>query len=166
MGVNEVMNFIVEKSKHTLQPTVMGVNEVMNINVGKLKHTLQPSEMGVNEVMNFTVEKSKELRLAMENFGGEVVDWFDKVFPPETRGDKIHHWLHVATSFLIMAVASILFICIFRYCCRCCMGRGFGRVCVKMMKAPGRNFRMPRSVFESDPKGYFCNLRANPGKLR
>ncbi|CAI9756146.1 unnamed protein product [Fraxinus pennsylvanica] len=163
MGVNEVMNFIVEKVKHTLQPTVMGVNEVMNFIVDKVKHTLQPTVMGVNEVMNFIVEKLKELRLAMENFGGKVVDWFDKVFPPETRGDKIHHWLRVAIPFIIMAVAPIVFIWIFRYCCLCRMGLGLGRV--KMMKAPGRNFRMPRSVFESDPKRYFWNLRANPGEL-
>ncbi|CAI9756147.1 unnamed protein product [Fraxinus pennsylvanica] len=118
--------------------------------------------MGVNEVMNFIVGKLKEFLLAMENFGGEVVDWFDKVFPPETRGDKIHHWLHVAIPFLIMAVALILFIWICRCCCRwCCSGRGSGGG--KMMKAPGRNFRMQRSVFENDPKGYFWNLRAHPG---
>ncbi|KAL3511017.1 hypothetical protein ACH5RR_030418 [Cinchona calisaya] len=30
----------------------------------------------------------------------------------------------------------------------------------KMMKAPGRDFRMPRHVFETNPKGYFRDLRA------
>ncbi|KAL2457795.1 Uncharacterized protein Adt_46231 [Abeliophyllum distichum] len=117
--------------------------------------------MGLNEVMNFIIEKLKELLLAMENFGGHVLAWFDKVFPPDTRGDKIHHWIHVATPFLIAAAALIVFICFCRCCCGCCKGGRGGRV--KMMKAPGRNYRMPRNVFESDPKGYFHNLRTYPG---
>ncbi|KAL3631261.1 hypothetical protein CASFOL_024245 [Castilleja foliolosa] len=40
---------------------------------------------------------------------------------------------------------------------------GAVRGTVKMMKAPGRNMRIPRSSFEIDPKGYFLKLRASPG---
>lgn len=115
--------------------------------------------MGLQEMMNFVVEKLKEALLAVENFGGEAVAWFDKVVPPETRGDKINHWFHVALPFLIAAVVLTVVICFCRCCYKCCCrGRR-----VRTMKAPGRNCRMPRGVFESDPKGYFRNLRAHPG---
>ncbi|KAL6545280.1 hypothetical protein OROGR_009154 [Orobanche gracilis] len=117
--------------------------------------------MGVGEVMKCVVEKLKEFLQALENSGGEVLAWFDKVFPPETRGDKIHHWIHVAVPYLIVAVVLTAVVCFCRCCCGCCRGRGGGKV--KMMKAPGRSCRIRRDVFESDPKGYFWNLRAHPG---
>lgn len=42
-----------------------------------------------------------------------------------------------------------------RWCC-CC-----GRASYKMMKAPGRNYTMRRSVFESNPRSYFQDLRSS-----
>ncbi|KAK4430109.1 hypothetical protein Salat_1311600 [Sesamum alatum] len=117
--------------------------------------------MGVEEVMKFVVEKLKEALLILENLGGEALAWLDRVFPPETRGDKIHHWLHVALPYLIATVVLAVVVWFCRCCRGCCLGRRGGRV--RMMKAPGREYRMGRDVFESDPKGYFYNLRAHPG---
>ncbi|KAK4410424.1 hypothetical protein Sango_0115400 [Sesamum angolense] len=119
--------------------------------------------MGVEELMMMVVEKLKAALLALENLGSEALAWVDRVFPPETRGDKIHHCLHVALPYLIAAVVLAVVVCFCRCCCGCCQGRSGGRV--RMMKAPGRDCRMPRHVFESDPKGYFNNLRAHPGDL-
>ncbi|KAK1296009.1 hypothetical protein QJS10_CPB15g01655 [Acorus calamus] len=48
--------------------------------------------------------------------------------------------------------------CFRGFCCCCC--RGMRKV--KMMKAPGRRgYMMPRSRFESDPRGYFRDLHAH-----
>ncbi|KAK3039793.1 hypothetical protein RJ639_027106 [Escallonia herrerae] len=120
----------------------------------------QLNKMETDNWMNHVLDKLKEFLLVLQNFGGSVLDWFDKVFPPDTRGDQLRPWPHVGAPFLIAAV--VLITCI--WCCkclrRCCCGRGIG---VKMMKAPGRNLRMPRHVFESNPRSYFSNLRANPG---
>ncbi|KAL6560188.1 hypothetical protein OROHE_006195 [Orobanche hederae] len=117
--------------------------------------------MGVDEVMKCVVEKLKEFPLALEISGGEVLAWFDKVFPQETRSDKIHHRIHVVVPYLIVAVVLMVFVCFCRYCCSCCCGCSGGRV--KMMKAPKRNCRMHRDMFESDPKGYLGNLNPHPG---
>ncbi|XAR65308.1 hypothetical protein NMG60_11009390 [Bertholletia excelsa] len=103
-------------------------------------------ESGGENWMNAVLEKLKELLVVLQNFA-------DEVFPPDEREEQIHHWLEVATPFLIAAGALLL--CI--YCCRCCCrGRG-GRV--RMMKAPGRDYTMPRRVFESNPRSHFRGLR-------
>ncbi|PIN16097.1 hypothetical protein CDL12_11253 [Handroanthus impetiginosus] len=117
--------------------------------------------MGFDEVMKSVVEKLKEALLAVENWGADALAWFDGVFPPDTRGEKIKHWFHVALPYLIAAVVLMVVVLFCDCCCRCCCGRGSGRA--KMMKAPGRNTRMRRSVFEADPRGYFQNLRSHPG---
>ncbi|PIN11050.1 hypothetical protein CDL12_16359 [Handroanthus impetiginosus] len=104
-------------------------------------------------------EKLKEALLAVENGRAKVLAWFDGVFPPETRGEKIRHWFHVAQPYLIAAVVLTLVV----YFCRCCCGGPRGGRRVKMMKAPGKNHRMPRRDFENNPKGYFQNLRSHPG---
>ncbi|XP_055815266.1 uncharacterized protein LOC129885077 [Solanum dulcamara] len=114
--------------------------------------------MGTEEVKNNVIEKSKELSLLLDNFSGQFLSWFDKVFPPDTRKDKINHRFHAALPFLIAAMVLAI---ISTYCCYCCCFRGGGRGL--MMKAPGRNCRMPRSTFESDPTSYFRNLRSYPG---
>ncbi|KAL9149115.1 hypothetical protein ABFS82_12G089700 [Erythranthe guttata] len=123
--------------------------------------------MGIEEVMKYVVEKLKEALLWLENFAGEAVSWFDGVFPPETRTDKITHWFHLAQPYLAAAVVLTVVVCFCRCCCNCCCrrgrGGGGGGGMVKMMKAPGRNVRMARGVFESNPRGYFRTLRANPG---
>ncbi|CAA0825562.1 Unknown protein [Striga hermonthica] len=86
--------------------------------------------------------------LTAKNTGGEAMAWFDEVFPPETRVEKICQWIQVAKPYLIAAVVLWLVFRLFS-------GGGGG----KTMKAPGRNYRMRRSTFESNPKGYFSDLR-------
>lgn len=116
--------------------------------------------MDFKEMMKFVMEKMKEVWIAMGEFWGQLIDWFEKVFPAETRGEKVHHWLAVALPFMIAgAVLITLCCCCYKCCCSSCRGRGR----VRTMKAPGRNCRMPRSAFESNPRSYFQNLRAYPG---
>ncbi|KAG8366485.1 hypothetical protein BUALT_Bualt17G0084900 [Buddleja alternifolia] len=69
---------------------------------------------------------------------------------PKHTDMEINHWFLVVWPYLIAAVV-VWFIY------RCCCGGGGGNG--KMMKAPGRNYRMPRNAFESDPKAYFSDLR-------
>ncbi|KAK9266775.1 hypothetical protein L1049_012663 [Liquidambar formosana] len=143
----------------------MRAESMMNSVMGKLKE----KDMGSAEnMMNYVVEKLKELLLMLENFGAYVLDKVDEVFPPETREEKLRHWLGVIAPYLIAGVALLMLF----WCCRRCGCRGNGIVTmmkvphragigiVKMMKAPGRNFWMPRNAFESNPSSYFRNLRA------
>lgn len=118
--------------------------------------------------MNYTpknyreMEKMKELVLGlMENLWGDLVRWMDKVFPPEARGKQINHWFHLCIPFLIGGL--VLVTCFYCWDC-CCYHRGGGgrAVPVKMMKAPGRGYRMARHIFESNPQSYFRNLQSNP----
>ena len=110
--------------------------------------------MGAESVMKFVVEKLKELLVLLENFGGYLVDEVDKVFPPDSRGEKLRHWIQVGAPFLILGLVLVVF---YYCCCGCCRGRRG----VKMMKAPGRDYRMARPPFESNPRGYFRSLRAD-----
>ncbi|KAL7181574.1 hypothetical protein ACSBR1_040465 [Camellia fascicularis] len=114
----------------------------------------------VEKWMNIVMDKLKELLVVLEDFGSSLIAKLDEVFPPESRGDQLRHWLHVATPFLI-ASAVLLIMCLCCRCCCCCCSRGRGRG-VRMMKAPGRNYRMPRSTFESNPRAYFRDLRGKP----
>ncbi|KAM7484455.1 hypothetical protein LguiA_000464 [Lonicera macranthoides] len=107
----------------------------------------------VENVFKYVMEKMKELVLVMEKFWGDFVGWMDKVFPPETRGKQINKWFHLAVPFLIGGLVLIMCFC----CCRLCCRR------VKMMKAPGRGgYRMPRHIFETNPRSYFRSLRSDP----
>ncbi|KAH7840248.1 hypothetical protein Vadar_014691 [Vaccinium darrowii] len=115
-----------------------------------MKHMLKQlmeteGEMGPKEWFNYLVEKLKEWLKKL-----------DEVFPPETRGEDLKHWLIVAAPFIIAAV--VLIACLWCCCRCCCRGGGRGRA-VRMMKAPGRDYRMPRHVFEENPRSYFRNLR-------
>ncbi|KAA8529305.1 hypothetical protein F0562_033896 [Nyssa sinensis] len=109
----------------------------------------------VESAMNYVVEKLKELLLVLENFGGDLLNSLDKLFPPETTGKQLHHWIQVAAPFVIAGVVLLMCIC----CCRCCCRHG-GRG-IRMMKAPGRDYMMPRHVFESNPQSYFSGLRSS-----
>ncbi|PHU02230.1 hypothetical protein BC332_27481 [Capsicum chinense] len=111
------------------------------------------------EVMSFLMEKLKEAILMMFNFGGHLMSWFDEVFPPETRVEKIKYWFHIALPYLIITVYVSL-IENLKFLFQCCW-----RSNSKMMKAPGRNIRIPRSGFEKNPRLYFTNLRAYPGDM-
>lgn len=106
--------------------------------------------------MDYAMEKLKEVLVIIQSFCESLISKADEVFPPETREEKIRHWIHLATPYMILGVVLLLVVC----CCRCCCcrRRGSGGM-VKMMKAPGRNYRMPRHTFESDPRSYFRGLR-------
>ncbi|KAI3467213.1 hypothetical protein Pfo_023876, partial [Paulownia fortunei] len=104
------------------------------------------------------------------------------VSPPETRRDKINHWLLALENlggealawfdkifppetrgdkinhWFHVALPYLIAALVLMLVGRCCGGRGGGRG--KTMKAPGRNIRIPRQTFADDPKGYFRNLRA------
>ncbi|PIN11052.1 hypothetical protein CDL12_16361 [Handroanthus impetiginosus] len=114
--------------------------------------------MRFDEVKKSVGEKLKEALFAVENWGAEALAWFDSVFPPDTRVEKIKHWFHVAQPYLIAGGALTIFV----YFCRCCCGRWGGGM-VKMTKSPGRNRRMPRRDFEINPRGYFQRLRSHHG---
>ncbi|KAJ8570045.1 hypothetical protein K7X08_006622 [Anisodus acutangulus] len=49
----------------------------------------------------------------VKNLCGEIVSWFDEVFPPETSVEKINYWFHLALPYLIIA----LFLSLFILCC-------------------------------------------------
>ncbi|KAK9266771.1 hypothetical protein L1049_012659 [Liquidambar formosana] len=125
---------------------------MMNYLMEKLKERDTGS---AENMMNYVVEKLKELLLMLENFGAYVLDQVDAVFPPETREEKLRHWLEVNAPYLIAGVVLLMLF----WCCGCCGCRGNRQV--KMMTAPGRNFKMPRHAFESNPRSYFRNLHAN-----
>ncbi|KAJ6856007.1 hypothetical protein NC651_040578 [Populus alba x Populus x berolinensis] len=61
-------------------------------------------------------------------------------------------------------VAVVVIVLLFLSCCGC-LAKIVGSCCgclawsVKTMKAPGRNYRMPRSTFEANPSAYFRGLR-------
>ncbi|KAK4376567.1 hypothetical protein RND71_002863 [Anisodus tanguticus] len=113
--------------------------------------------MVMEQVMSSVMEKLKEALLMMLNFGGEIVSWFDEVFPPETRVEKINYWFHLALPYLIIA----LFLSLFMLCCYCVALLGWGLsklINKKMMKAPGRNYNIYRDDFELDPSDYFRRL--------
>ncbi|CAK9142454.1 unnamed protein product [Ilex paraguariensis] len=107
-------------------------------------------------MMNNALEKLKEVLLMLENFGGYFMGWFDKVFTREreTRGKQLHHWLQV--NYKPFVITGLVLLVTLWICTKCCCQRNKA---VKTMKAPGRNHRMSRSSFESDPKSYFRGLR-------
>ncbi|KAJ8512561.1 hypothetical protein OPV22_002995 [Ensete ventricosum] len=120
---------------------------------------------GVDELKESVVELLKEklaqLIHVLQDAIRFLAEKLDLVFPPETRAETLHRWLHVGLT-VVLPVAVVL-LCLYCCCCRgnrCCCGvgrRGTGR----MMRAPGRHGAfMPRASFESDPRGYFINLRA------
>ncbi|KAF7133252.1 hypothetical protein RHSIM_Rhsim09G0124100 [Rhododendron simsii] len=111
-------------------------------------------DMGAEEWINYIVEKLKEWLIGMGDFGGSLIKKPDEVFPPESTGEQLKHWHLVATPFIIGAVVMITCLC-------CCSGTGSGERAVRMMKAPGRYYRMPRHVFEGNPRSYFRNLSGN-----
>jgi len=135
----------------------MGAENSVKHMLKKLMET--EGEMGAEEWFNCVVQKLKEWLIVIEKFGESLIKKLDEVFPPETRGEDLKHWLIVATLFIIAAVVLIACLC----CCyRCCCRRGGGGRAVRMMKAPGRDYRMPRHVFEGNPRSYFRNLRGKP----
>lgn len=98
-------------------------------------------------------ENIKELVTTVERIGRSIAS------PPdvELRIRTTREMLQRNAPYFVMGlilVFSLWFCCrCFRYCCR--------MKTVKMMKAPGRNFRMPRPNFEANPRSYFRNLHTS-----
>lgn len=102
-------------------------------------------------VTEFVKEKLAQLIHVLQDAIGFLAEKLDLVFPPETRAETLHRWLHVGLT-VVLPVAVVL-LCLYCCCCRRRTGR--------MMRAPGRHGAlMPRASFEGDPRGYFINLRA------
>ncbi|XXG75352.1 hypothetical protein AAC387_Pa07g3877 [Persea americana] len=110
--------------------------------VKKLDEVFSPEK--IKHVGKFLLEKLHEFIHLFENFWSFLVKKLDEVFPPETRAEKIKHWLEIGLPVALLAALLLLCFC----------------SSIKMMKAPGRGDMMPRHVFESDPRGYFINLRS------
>ncbi|GMH01809.1 hypothetical protein Nepgr_003648 [Nepenthes gracilis] len=110
-------------------------------------------EGSVRDLISYVLAKLKEWFLHLWHFVEQLVCKFDELFPPDTRAEKLYHWLAVATPFLVGALVLFLLFC----CCKkCCCGRS-----VRMMRAPGRGGTLiPRNIFARNPKLYFQNLHA------
>ncbi|KAL5999942.1 hypothetical protein ACLOJK_034619 [Asimina triloba] len=108
--------------------------------------------MGEEGVGDFILNKLSELLILLENFVAYVVGKVNEAFPAETRSEQLKHWLHVAAPWALSLVLLLLCFCCCRSCCK-------PRNTFKMMKAPGRNYRMPRHAFETNPRSYFRDLR-------
>ncbi|OVA11010.1 hypothetical protein BVC80_1745g23 [Macleaya cordata] len=120
--------------------------------------------MDFETVKKFILEKLKELLLVLENFGRYLEEKLNTLIPPDVRDSKIYPWLiYVGLPVTMGVLFLILFCWCCKRCCRCCCcSRSRGNY--KMMKAPGRDYRMRRSDFESDPRSYFLDLRGKRPK--
>jgi hypothetical protein len=99
--------------------------------------------------------KAAEVVAYLATLFAALAEKVDEVFPPETRSETLRQWLHVAVTVVVPAVLGALVL----LCC-CCAGRG-ARGGRRFMAAPGRGgARMPRGVFENNPRVYFRDLRA------
>ncbi|KAI8539371.1 hypothetical protein RHMOL_Rhmol09G0177700 [Rhododendron molle] len=111
-------------------------------------------DVGAEEWINYIVEKLKEWLIVIENFGENLIKKVEEYLSPEARREQLKHWLIAAAIFIAGVVVLIT-------CLRCCCRGGRGRA-PRMMRVPGRYpSRMPRDVFEGNPRSYFRNLRAN-----
>ncbi|KAG6739052.1 hypothetical protein POTOM_058691 [Populus tomentosa] len=96
-----------------------------------------------------------------------VLQWFKK--------ENVHTMVAVVVIILLFLSCCGCLSWIVCSCCRClawivgsccgCLAKSVRSCCgclawsVKTMKAPGRNYRMPRSTFEANPSAYFRGLR-------
>lgn len=128
----------------------------------------------------------KEWLSVIPNLFFSLLRKLNDAFPPEARAQ----WLATATPYLIAGAVFLslfLFLCcclplifgflswvaatcwatctwvftgLWRTCCCCC--RRSGRFSGRTMKGPGTGglYRLPRSRFEANPRGYFESLRA------
>ncbi|KAK1389849.1 hypothetical protein POM88_018027 [Heracleum sosnowskyi] len=123
--------------------------------VEKLNLWVQVGKPFMENVKNYATKKLKEVLVMMQYLWEEVIQWVDTVFPPEARVEKFNHWVQVGKTFLV----AWLVLLILMYCCKC-WGIGRRGRPERMMRAPVRNYRMPRNEFERNPGSYFRNLRA------
>ncbi|OAY73641.1 uncharacterized protein LOC109721110 [Ananas comosus] len=119
------------------------------------------------DALDLVKEKLAELLHFFQHIWTYLVSKADEVFPPDTRADTFARWTHIGLVYGLPAALALL--CL--YCCRHCLCsclcipyrclRSLCCCCRRMMRAPGRRGALiPRDVFESDPRGYFINLRA------
>ncbi|XP_011041795.1 PREDICTED: uncharacterized protein LOC105137668 isoform X2 [Populus euphratica] len=87
---------------------------------------------------------------AVSDFNYKLSDLIKKFLASETVV-YVLQWFKKESVPIIVAVVVIALL--FRIC------RGGAASSVKTMKAPGRNFRIPRSNFEASPSAYFRDLR-------
>lgn len=97
-------------------------------------------------------ENLKEVVKTVERIGRSIVSPPDMQLRIRTAREKLQ--LHA----LYFVMGLILLVSLW-FCCRCFRYCGRMRA-VKMMKAPGRNFRMPRANFKANPRSYFRNLHS------
>ncbi|KAL3631260.1 hypothetical protein CASFOL_024244 [Castilleja foliolosa] len=147
--MDEIINFVAEKLMST-------VNYFGDQSLALLNKVSPPETRS---------EKINHLHLVLKNSGGEAVAWLHKTFPPcwkpAAASEKISYWQSTAKGYGAEAVtwlvgkpyiiAAVVLVVVVRFF----GGGGKG----KMMKAPGRNYKMPRRDFASNPKGYFKDLR-------
>uniref|UniRef100_A0A7N0UJX2 Uncharacterized protein n=1 Tax=Kalanchoe fedtschenkoi TaxID=63787 RepID=A0A7N0UJX2_KALFE len=86
--------------------------------------------------------------LILSNFVAHAVEMIDEKCPQKTREE----WLRASMPWLMVVLMIVSIVLVLRFFCR-------KKRPVKMMKAPGRNHRMPRRDFASNPKKYFRELR-------
>ncbi|KAL5993800.1 hypothetical protein ACLOJK_038157 [Asimina triloba] len=111
--------------------------------------------MGEEGVGDFASKMISELLILVGSLGAYVIEKVNEaIFPAgsETRPKQLDHWIHVAAPWLV----GLLLLWTIYSCCGCC---GNSKKTTKMMKAPGRSYRMPRHVFESNPRSHFRDLR-------
>lgn len=111
------------------------------------------SDIELDTWTKYGIEKLKQSFELIINMSASLVKRVDDVFPPEERAEIIGKLVHMAKPYLKPGLALLFIILFFCYCGR--SGGGAG----KMMKAPGRNVRIPRARFEGNPRGYFRGLR-------
>ncbi|KAJ6952924.1 hypothetical protein NC653_041916 [Populus alba x Populus x berolinensis] len=87
---------------------------------------------------------------AVSDVTHNLSDQIKKFLASETVVDVLR-WLKKESVPIMVAVVVIALL--FGGCC------GGAAKSVKTMKAPGRNYRMPRSDFEANPSAYFRGLR-------
>ncbi|OAY84164.1 hypothetical protein ACMD2_09801 [Ananas comosus] len=130
------------------------------------------------DALDLVKEKLAELLHFFQHIWTYLVSKADEVFPPDTRADTFARWTHIGLVYILPVALVLLCLCCCRHClCSClcipyrclrsclcipyrCL-RSLCCCCRRMMRAPGRRGALiPRDVFESDPRGYFINLRA------
>ncbi|CAI9096422.1 OLC1v1032569C1 [Oldenlandia corymbosa var. corymbosa] len=176
MGADEMVQFLLEKSKvlfliveNSVSFSVSWLGEVFPPETRNLKGVwvvvmktteitrIKLKEIGADEMIyNLGQKLNKVLFWMMEKLGSILMALLGRIFPPETRKERIRYWILVGGPYAAVAVLLIMVLIVFG---NCSSKKG-----EKMMKAPGREFRMPRRDFEANPKGYFHGIRGNKHK--
>ncbi|KMT08904.1 hypothetical protein BVRB_6g136240 [Beta vulgaris subsp. vulgaris] len=126
----------------------------------------QPSSSPPADLFSMILLYTNKWLAAIPNLFHSLVAEFDKISP-------FKRIVLIVLCLLCFCYLSAIIRCIsglfmklwslckkmFRMCCCCCCFRRSS----KMMKAPGTDGELfiPRDYFESDPRSYFANLRAN-----